>query len=58
MGVVGPGETCITASPRNFKGRMGDPSARIFLASTATVAASALMGVITHPGAYVPEAAA
>jgi 3-isopropylmalate/(R)-2-methylmalate dehydratase large subunit len=58
MGVVGPGETCITASPRNFKGRMGDPTARIFLASTATVAASALTGVITHPGAYIPAVTA
>jgi 3-isopropylmalate/(R)-2-methylmalate dehydratase large subunit len=58
MGVVGPGETCITASTRNFKGRMGDPTARIFMASTATVAASALTGVITHPGAFMLEATA
>ena len=47
MGVLGPGETCITASTRNFKGRMGDPSARIFMASPATVAASAIAGYIT-----------
>ena len=47
MGVVGPGETCITASTRNFKGRMGDPSARIFMASPATVAASAIAGHIS-----------
>jgi 3-isopropylmalate/(R)-2-methylmalate dehydratase large subunit len=46
MGVLGPGETCITASTRNFKGRMGDPSARIFMASPATVAASAIAGHI------------
>jgi 3-isopropylmalate/(R)-2-methylmalate dehydratase large subunit len=58
MGVVGPGETCITASTRNFKGRMGDPTARIFMASTATVAASALTGVITHPGRFMLEVAA
>jgi len=53
MGVLGPDETCITASTRNFKGRMGDPSARIYMASPATVAASAVTGVITHPGEYL-----
>lgn len=52
MGVVGPDEVCLTASTRNFKGRMGDPTARIFMASPATVAASALTGVITHPGEF------
>ena len=46
MGVLGPGETCITASTRNFKGRMGDPSAHIYMASSATVAASAIAGHI------------
>jgi len=46
MGVLGPNETCITASTRNFKGRMGDPSARIYMASPATVAASAIAGRI------------
>jgi 3-isopropylmalate/(R)-2-methylmalate dehydratase large subunit len=56
MGVLGPNETCITASTRNFKGRMGDPSARIFMASPATVAASAVTGVITHPGELTKEA--
>jgi 3-isopropylmalate/(R)-2-methylmalate dehydratase large subunit len=56
MGVLGANETCITASTRNFKGRMGDPSARIFMGSPATVAASAIAGVITHPGEYMKEA--
>jgi len=46
MGVVGPDETCITASTRNFRGRMGDPTARIYMASPATVAASAIAGRI------------
>ena len=53
MGVLGPDEVCITASTRNFKGRMGDPSARIYMASPATVAASAVTGVITHPGKFL-----
>lgn len=55
MGVLGPNETCITASTRNFSGRMGDPSARIYMASPATVAASALTGFITHPGEFLSE---
>jgi 3-isopropylmalate/(R)-2-methylmalate dehydratase large subunit len=49
MGVLGPGDNCITSSTRNFKGRMGDPSARIFMGSSATVAASAVAGRIVHP---------
>lgn len=53
MGILGPGEVCITASTRNYKGRMGDPSARIYMASPATVAASAVTGVITHPAPFL-----
>jgi len=53
MGVLGPNETCITATTRNFKGRMGDASARIFMASPATVAASAIRGVITDPREFI-----
>ena len=53
MGLLGPGETCITASTRNFKGRMGDPGARIFMGSPATVAASAIRGVITDPREFL-----
>ncbi len=49
MGVLGPGERAITASPRNFKGRMGSPEAEIYLGSSAVVAASALTGRITDP---------
>jgi 3-isopropylmalate/(R)-2-methylmalate dehydratase large subunit len=47
MGVVGPGEVCLTSSTRNFTGRMGSTEAEIFMASPATVAASAITGYIT-----------
>mgnify|MGYP000852363597 CR=1 FL=1 len=53
LGVLGPDETCITASTRNFKGRMGDPSARIFMGSPATVAASAVRGTISDPREFL-----
>src|SRR5665213_1152514 len=49
MGLLGDGEVCITASTRNFKGRMGSAEADIFMGSPATVAASAVRGVITDP---------
>ncbi|RDA90114.1 hypothetical protein CP533_2578 [Ophiocordyceps camponoti-saundersi (nom. inval.)] len=51
-GLLEAGEVGISASNRNFKGRMGSRDAQAYLASPEVVAASALRGVISGPGAF------
>ena len=57
-GLVQKGETAISATNRNFKGRMGDRDAFVYLASPAVVAASALAGFIAAPTNFSERPAA
>ena len=52
QGVIGEGEVLISTGTRNFKGRAGDKNSFVYLASAATVTASAIAGAIVSPYTY------
>jgi 3-isopropylmalate/(R)-2-methylmalate dehydratase large subunit len=55
QGILAAGETCVSSTNRNFLGRMGSKDSRVYLASPAVVAASAVAGKLAHPGSIVEE---
>jgi 3-isopropylmalate/(R)-2-methylmalate dehydratase large subunit len=49
MGILGDGEVCISTTNRNFVGRMGSRTSKVYLSNSAVAAASAISGYITNP---------
>jgi 3-isopropylmalate/(R)-2-methylmalate dehydratase large subunit len=58
QGILAAGETCVSSTNRNFLGRMGSKDSRVYLASPAVVAASAIAGRLAHPEEIISEEAA
>jgi 3-isopropylmalate/(R)-2-methylmalate dehydratase large subunit len=57
MGILAPGDRCLSTSNRNYKGRMGSPEAFIYLGSPAVAAATAIEGRVADPRTYLPAGA-
>jgi len=53
MGILAPGDRCLSTSNRNYKGRMGSPEAFIYLGSPAVAAATAVEGRVADPRPYL-----
>ena len=49
MGILGDNERCVSTTNRNFVGRMGARTSEVYLANSAVVAASAVLGRIADP---------
>ena len=55
MGILAPGDRCLSTSNRNYRGRMGSPEAFVYLGSPAVAAATAIEGRIADPRKYLGE---